>query len=270
MGKIDHYGIQLYGVRDFMTNEEDIKETFAKLKKMGYSQVQTAGCAISYKRFGELAKEAGLEIVGTHDSFDMMLNDFEQSLENHRLLGTTNMGIGGMKCGSVDELARFIENANIVAEKAAKNGMKFTYHHHSHEFIRRENGKTTMDMLIEGLDRNNTSFVLDTYWIQHAGGDVKEWIRKLEGRIDIIHLKDMKVVYGGDNVGYVNQFAEIGSGNMNWESIIDTAQECNVRYYVVEQDYYWETTCFLSAKQSINYLKSLQGGNEHGKGYAGL
>ena len=32
---------------------------------------------------------------------------------------------------------------------------------------------------------------LDTYWIQHGGGDPAAWIRQLEGRADIIHLKDM-------------------------------------------------------------------------------
>lgn len=52
--------------------------------------------------------------------------------------------------------------------------MKFTYHNHSHEFIRLENGKTAMEMLMEGLDSKNTTFVLDTYWVQHGGGDPRQ------------------------------------------------------------------------------------------------
>lgn len=48
-----------------------------------------------------------------------------------------------------------------------------------------------MDVLVDGLDPKTTSFVLDTYWVQHGGGDVRAWMEKLAGRIDILHLKDM-------------------------------------------------------------------------------
>ena len=246
-------GVQAYTVRDFMTTETDIAESFEKIKKMGYDQIQTAGCAISYKRYGELAKENGLEIVGTHDRFDMMVNDFEQSLENHKLLGTTNMGIGGFWSKTLDEINDFIEKANIVAEKASKNGMKFTYHHHSHEFIKLSNGKTMMDMLVEGLDKDKTTFVIDTYWLQHGGADIRHWIEKLEGRIDILHLKDMKRVEDEP----VHQICEIGNGNLNWEGILDTAQKTGIKYYIVEQDINWTPDCFTSIQKSIENLRAL-------------
>ena len=77
-------GVQLYTVRDFMKTEEDIRETFKRLKNLGYDQAQPADIArsgISYEVFGELAKEAGIEIVGTHDDFDVMCNDFDKALE---------------------------------------------------------------------------------------------------------------------------------------------------------------------------------------------
>ena len=46
MAKLTKLGVQLYTVRDFMKDEEQIKCTFEKLKKLGYDQAQTAGCAI--------------------------------------------------------------------------------------------------------------------------------------------------------------------------------------------------------------------------------
>ena len=245
-------GLQLYTIRDFMKTEEDIRESFRKMRKYGYTQGQTAGCAIPYADFGRIAKEEGIRIVGTHDNFDMMVNDFEQSLENHKLLDTTNMGIGGKTYNSVYEVEDFIEKANMVAEKAARNGMKFTYHNHSHEFHKWENGKTTMDMLVEGLDTDTTSFVLDTYWVQHGGGDVRYWIEKLAGRIDILHLKDMKRALVKDNV---QQITEVGNGNLNWDLILDTAEKTGVKYYVVEQDTGYAVNCFQSIKQSADYLR---------------
>ena len=55
-------GVQLYTIRDFMNDEEQIKESFAKLKAIGYDEVQTAGCKIPYADFGKLAAEAGLDV----------------------------------------------------------------------------------------------------------------------------------------------------------------------------------------------------------------
>ena len=91
-----NFGLQIYTVRDKMTTAEDIAATFKALKEMGYDYFQTAGTpAVSYEEYGKLAAEAGLEIVGTHDDFKMMCEDFEQSLANHKALGTKLMGVRG-------------------------------------------------------------------------------------------------------------------------------------------------------------------------------
>ena len=255
---MNQYGIQLYSVRDFMNTEEEIRTTFRKLKNMGYDQVQTAGCAVDYEVFGKIAEENGMEIIGTHDDFEVMKNDFERALNNHRLLHTANMGIGGRKYESVSDVLQFIEDANAVAEKVAQYGMKFTYHNHSHEFYRWENGKTTMDMLAENFHPENVTFVLDTYWVQQGGGDIRHWIEKLKGRIDILHLKDMKRI-AGDNNTAIQQITEIGNGNLYWEGILAAARECGITYYIVEQDHMWAQDCFASAKESIDYLRRLDG-----------
>lgn len=253
------FGLQIYSVRDKMTTAEEIKATFKALREMGFTQLQTAGKpAVSYEEYGKMAAEAGIKIVGTHDDFAMMCDDFDQALANHQALGTKLMGVGGYHPKPVTDIAvweDFIEKANKVAANCAKHGMKFTYHNHSHEFIRLENGKTPMDMLVEGLDPENTSFVLDTFWVQHGGGDVRHWIEKLSGRIDILHLKDMKRLDHFDEKRGFQFFAEIGVGNMEWDLILDAAEKAGVKYYVVEQD-----TCpgdsLDSMKISADYLKT--------------
>ncbi len=239
-------GVQLYSIREFMTTEEDIRKSFRKLKNLGYDQAQTAGCAIPYTTFGQIAKEEGIEIVGTHDNFAKMKYDFAQAVADHKALHTTNMGIGGFVVHSMEEIRGLIENCNELAEKLSKEGFKFTYHNHSHEFVKYQ-GKTAMDYYIEQFDKHNISFVLDTYWVQHAGVDVCSIMRKLDGRIDILHLKDM-AVKGNDP--YIT---ECGNGNINFEEIIPLAEEIGVQYYVVEQD-----TCpgdpFKSMEISSEYI----------------
>ncbi len=236
MKLIDKIGIQLYTVRENFKTPEEAAETFRRLRALGYEEAQTAGCyGMEYDLFYRLAHDAGIEIVGTHDDFDLMVNDIDAAIARHKALHTTNMGIGGFGAANVEEAQRFIETANRIGARAAQEGMKFTYHNHSNEFIRLENGRTLMDMLVEGLDPETTSFVLDTHWVQNAGGDVCAWIEKLSGRIDILHLKDMSVVRDADGRVH-NQIAAIGRGNMDFDRIIRAARAAGVRYYCVEQD----------------------------------
>jgi len=244
---IEKLGLQLFTIRNTMNTAENIRESFRKMKALGYDVAHTAGCAIPYEEFGKIAAEEGIEICGTHDNFKMMVDETEKAMAAHRALGTKNMGIGGFGAGSVEAVEKFIEQANKVANTVYEHGFKFTYHNHSHEFITLANGKTAMDMLVEGLDPVKTSFVLDTYWVQHGGGDVRYWIEKLTGRVDILHLKEMGRNADGPFI------TEIGNGNMWWEGIFDTAEKAGVKYYVVEQD-----ICpgdqFESARISSEYI----------------
>ena len=245
--KIAKLGLQLYTIRNTMNDAENIRESFRKMKALGYDIGQTAGCAIPYAEFGKIAAEEGIEICGTHDDFGMMLNDPAKAMEVHRALGASCMGIGGFGAGSVEEVEKFIEQANTIGKNVHPYGFRFTYHNHSHEFRRLANGKTAMDMLVEGLDPETTSFCLDTYWVQHGGGDVRHWIEKLSGRIDILHMKDMG---RNDNGPFIT---EIGNGNIWWEGVLEAAEKAGVRYYVVEQDS-WPGDPFDSIKQSSEYL----------------
>lgn len=245
---IKELGVQLFTIRDYMKDEESIRTSFKKLREMGYDIGQTAGYFVGAEKFAEIAKETGLKICGTHCGFNDLIADPDKAMREHELLGTTNIGIGGMPGEareSLDALKAFIDKANEFAAYIAKSGFRFTYHNHSFEF-RKFDGKTMLDYLVEGFDKDNISFVLDTYWVQHGGGDVRAWMEKLAGRIDILHLKDMGMAD--------KQFiTEIGQGNINFDGIIETADKIGVKYYVVEQD-----TCpgdpFESLKISKKYI----------------
>lgn len=264
---IKKLGVQLYSVRDFIKTEQDIRSTFKKLKEIGYDEVQTAGSGeITYEKMGEIARECGITVQGTHYKFDTMKNDLEQTLIDHRALGTTNCGTGGgmNQMGTTREgVENYIKEANAVADRLFEHGLKFTYHNHHREFNRLDGEDISiMDMLVEGLNPEKTSFVLDTYWVATAGADVTYWIEKLKGRIDIIHLKDRgftTVDYGNpDERGRYIQldYKEIGKGNLNWDSIISTAEKCGVKYYCVEHDdYFIDNDPFKSLKVSADFLK---------------
>ena len=254
-------GLQIYTVRDFTGTPEGLKDAFLKIKAAGYDSVQTAGLISdieSAKYFKECADNAGVAICGTHYNWKLIQENLEETIEVHKILGTTNVGIGSMPGEartSKEALLAFIDQANDIAAKLAKVGMKFTYHNHSFEFKRLE-GKTLMDYLIEGFDKDNVSFVLDTYWVQHGGYDIRKMMERLAGRVDILHLKDMGACQGGEK-GNVPYITEIGNGNINFEDIIPLGEKIGVKDFVVEQDGNFATgNAMDSIKTSCDYIKA--------------
>lgn len=252
------YGIQLYTIRDFMKTEEDFAASMKKLAAMGYKDLHTAGCTIDEARYIEMIKENGMSICGTHYNYDSIVGDVEGTIKLHRLWETNNIGIGGMPGfarNSLEGLKQFIAKFNEMAKIYASEGFKLTYHNHAFEFHRIDGTKTLMDYLYEELDPENITFVLDTCWVQVGGGDVRHWIEKLQGRLDILHLKDcMRVVFEGDHQGLT--MTEVGNGNIWMEGVIETARKCGVGYYVVEQDANWlDGDPFKSAQASADFLK---------------
>lgn len=230
----DKLGLQIYSVRNYMTDAASIEKTFERLAAIGYKEVQTAGAfPCTAEEYAAAAHKNGFEIVGTHYGFPENVDDIDDYVKYHQALGTTNAGIGGAfeLANDKAKIMPFIEKANRLGENLAKYGMKFTYHHHAFEFAKLD-GVRIMDMLVDGLDPKTTSFVLDTHWLQKGGVSITDWIEKLSGRCDILHLKDYAVA-PGENNGYIT---ECGSGNIDFEAVIKVADACGVKHLCVEQD----------------------------------
>jgi sugar phosphate isomerase/epimerase len=233
---------------------------------MDYSYVHTAGTYdfIAPEKFKEYACEAGLSFCGTHYDFGRIQSDIDVTVRYHEILGTRNIGVGGMPMqmrGSVEGTREFIKEFNRLACEYGKRGYKLTYHNHAFEFRKTPDGKTHFDRLIEELDPENTSFVFDTYWAQYAGIDVRMMIERLKGRIDILHLKDLKVTFADEGRWAVRQqLCEIGNGNLAWDRILRTAEATGVKHIVVEQDNGWiDGDPFKSLEFSKKYLDQYLG-----------
>lgn len=251
-------GLQLYTIRDFLKDEDFMDLSLKKIHDMGITEAQTAGIPpMGWEKFADLCKKNDIQIVGTHYSWEAICNRFEETVAVHRMLGTTNIGIGGMvPWGTTDPtvVKEFIRNFNELARRYAAEGFKLTYHNHNFEFVRVDGTKTIMDLLYENLDPENTSFVLDTCWVAAGSGDVREWIEKLAGRIDILHLKDVQLIR--DAGKFCGTMTEIGNGTIAWDPVIEAAEKAGVKHFVIEQDArFIDGDPFKSLKVSTDFLK---------------
>lgn len=223
---------QLYTVREFAKTPSEIANTLKKVKEIGYDSVQVSGIGpIEPKELKRIIDNEGLSICATHTSYERMVKDIQSVIEGHHLWNCKYVGIGGMpeQYRNKEGFYKFAKESSIIAKKLLENGLIFFYHNHSFELEKFE-GKTGLEILFNESDPETFNFCIDTYWIQHGGGDPAAWIKKFNTRVPLIHLKDM-VMVGGNQL-----MAEVGEGNLNWKSILKACKNAGVKWYIVEQD----------------------------------
>ncbi len=246
-------GAQLYTVRDFIQTEEDFNRTAKKIADIGYRTVQLSavGKEIRPERIREICDSHGLKIVLTHIDVNRILYDTEKLIKEHDIYGCSYIGLGSMpgKYRNACWLPYFLEDFKEPARKIAAAGKLFMYHNHNFEF-EKINGVTILEQLLSSFTEEEMGITLDTYWVQAAGADPVQWIRKLKNRVPCVHLKDMAVSDG------VSVMAPVMEGNLNFESIFRGLEETNCKYILVEQDI-CQTSPFDCLKQSYDNVSQL-------------
>ncbi|MFC6227440.1 sugar phosphate isomerase/epimerase family protein [Paenibacillus allorhizosphaerae] len=246
---------QLYTLRDYLKTPEDIATTLKKVKQIGYNAVQVSGVGpIDNQALKELADQEGLTICATHIGYGDLTDKLDEVIAKHKLWGCQYVGLGGLPGEyrkSAEGYSDFAKIASDIGRKLKAEGLTFIYHNHSFEFAK-FGDRTGMDILFEETDPAAVDFELDVYWVQAGGADPAEWIRKVNGRMKVVHLKDMAVT--GDRE---QRFAEVGEGNMNFARILDACREIGVEWGAVEQDQTYGRDPFESLAISFNNLRRM-------------
>ncbi len=246
------YGVQLFSLRGYLKDEKGYEKAFAECKRMGAQVVQlSGGKTVDATFLRSLEDKFDLPICITHDDFCRLENDLDGLVSEHKIYACKNLGIGMMpkkfRTGKIEDLQKFVDFLNDTAQKLKKEDMTISYHNHWFEFDEID-GKTIYDFLIENTDEN-VKFIPDTFWIRFAGKDVCQYLDKLDGRVDTIHLKD-----------YKNKiFRAVGKGTLDFAAILKKAQECGVNNAVVELDL--SPNPVKSMEFSMNTLKEIARGN---------
>ncbi len=243
-------GAQLYTICKRCTTTEDLNASLEKIAAIGYKYIQLSGFPYDAAAVRAKADELGLEIALTHCPGDRIVGDTDRLIEEHRIMGCNNIGIGGFwGAHDIEGARKFLADFRPAMEKIAAAGMKFQYHNHSFEF-ERFGSESIFDILINETEPELMGFTLDTYWVQHGGVAVLDMIERLAGRISVFHYKDMAISEK------TQRFAPIGEGNLNWNKIVPAFEAIGAEYGFVEQDDCYGRDEFDCLKSSYDYLKA--------------
>lgn len=251
-------GLQLYSLRAKFA--KDVPGTLDLVKSNGIKYVELAGTYnLSPEQFNAMLAERGLEPISGHFSYDLFRDKPEEAAKQAKALGLKYAG-----CAWISHQAPFdepqakaaIEVFNKAGAALKKEGIQFFYHNHGYEFRPAVNG-TYMDMLINGTDPKLVAFEMDTFWVKHPGADPTEMLKKYPNRWKLMHVKDMKHgtesnFSGGSNV---NNDVALGTGVMDWPSILAAAEKAGVEYYFIEDE---SDAAAEHLPISLNYLEQVE------------
>jgi sugar phosphate isomerase/epimerase len=251
-------GLQLYTLRARFS--KDVSSTLDFVKTNGIKYVELAGTYnLPPEKFKAMLDERGLVPIAGHFSYDLFRDKPEEVAKQAKTLGLKYAGCAwASHKAPLDEAQtkQIIEVFNKAGAVLKKEGIQFFYHNHGYEF-RPHNGETFMDMLIKGTDPKLVAFEMDTFWVKHPGADPTAYLNKYPGRWKLMHVKDMKQgtesnFSGGSNV---NNDVALGTGTMNWPSILAAAKKAGVEYYFIEDE---SDAAAEHLPQSLKYLEQVK------------
>ena len=207
---------QLYTLRDQLRNPDALGGVLGRLREIGYEAVEVAGLTPSVAdRLDAELERAGLVACAAH----VALCDIDAAAPHCKAWGCQYVVVPSLPPDyhSPEGFRRFAAEAEEIAERLRRHGLGLAYHNHDFE----------LPIGLEILFARGLQAELDVFWLRQGGEDPVDWIRRLAGRLPLVHLKDM---------GEDGRQTEVGEGVLDWAAILAACRDAGTRWFVVEQD----------------------------------
>ncbi len=253
-------GVQLWSYRaEAKTN---VPMMLATVRRAGFRHVETAGLyGMSVPQFAAALRTADLNATSMHVSYDALKTHPEAVIADAKGLGVRYVGIAWYphdSAGFTEANARqAVQDFNAFGRTLRAAGLTFFYHNHGYEPVPYGDG-TLLDLLIQQTDPALVAFEMDVLWTWLPNQDPAALLRKYPGRFKLMHIKDVKPgVPRGSLAGGLpaEQQAVIGRGQVDWPTLLRTAQREGVAEYYVEDE---TPDPVRNAPQSVAYLTTLR------------
>lgn len=253
-------GVQLYTVRGLLP--EKPAETLRALDAIGYREAEATYAGLDH--IWAALQATSLKPVSIHLDSKLITqanpDDLARTTAELKQRGFSYAVFPYLppsERGGLDAMRALADKLNLAGEKCRSAGLSLCYHNHAFEF-EPMNGTTPFQTLLDHLDPKLVGIELDVFWVSTAGNDPVEWLRKLSGRVPLVHLKDKAsgtaVLYRESVKGLA--FKEVGQGVIDWPAVLRAAASAGVSHYFVEQDQ-TPGNPVDSLRQSFSYLSKM-------------
>lgn len=215
---------------------------------------------------------AGIEVLverlGMH-AYERVLDDaFDGVVALAETLQTQDILVAEMPRAMLEGpagIARACRKLVALSERLQVHGLRLHYCSHIEEFERVE-GKFILQHMLEAIPADKLWFVPDTFWTHLSGQSNTCVLQQLAGRCQMLGLQDldMRPPVGDQMVRSLLldasvRTAELGTGNLGMEGILEEAARIGVKTLIVRQEHTYERVTFESAKLNLDYLAKMLG-----------
>ena len=231
--KLSQVAAQLYTVRDHVLDPSAFSRTIERLRSIGYAAVELIPSdKVKDQEIAKICGDAGMAIAAAHVHQSVLIAHPEAIADKLQLIGAklavyaypAEVDLGSRL--EIEQLGNRLEQSAEVLHRA---GLKLAYHNHAIEFSRVD-GEPVFNILRAAAPTLN--FELDAYWAQYGGASPERCIREIRDKLSALHLKD----YGFDLKKNQPFMAEVGTGNLDFSSLVAEADRAVCEWFVVEQD----------------------------------
>jgi sugar phosphate isomerase/epimerase len=247
------FGLQLYTLRDVIG--EDPRGVLAQVASFGYKQIESYEgpqgiyWGMGNTGFKQYMDDLGMSLISSHVN---NFNDFESF--SRKVDEAAEVGVKYLICpyaqrNSLDEYRKLAEEFNRAGEICRNAGLRFAYHNHGYTFEQMD-GQYPQDLLMQSTDADLVDYELDIYWVAAVNADPAQWLRKYPGRFVLSHVKDIR--RNGQP-----QSTTLGTGAIDWPTLLPLAREQGMEYFIVEQEDYEGTTPLEAVRDGAEYMRSI-------------
>ncbi|MFL6560013.1 MAG: sugar phosphate isomerase/epimerase family protein, partial [Bacillus sp. (in: firmicutes)] len=222
-----------------------------RVAELGFDGVEFAGYGgLTAKEVKTLLDGLGLRAAASHVPLGELENNLDQVIEDMKVIGSKYVVCPYLMPDRRNEkdYHELISVLNHLGEVCQREGITLCYHNHDFELARLSDGRMALEAIFDETNIDNVKAEFDIYWLTKAGQKPVEWIKRYNNRTPLIHLKDMTT--DGEQF-----FAELGTGGVDLEAVLNLGEDTGVQWWVVEQDMSRRTP-FESIEISMDYLKS--------------
>lgn len=244
-------GAQVSSLKPYIQTEKELRRTFGRLAQMGYRDVQLQWIAseIEPEVIADALMEAGLTGVSTQDYYEVVRERMAYFLKLNDLCRSKYVCVSGIPLEylSYEGCRAFGRELAELTKRLEAEGKILSFHPRAQEFAV-FGGRTAVEILLEE-SREPFQICLDLYHVQKAGQPMGDWVRKLAGRMDMVHFKDYVNCEDGTQA-----LVPVGQGCIDWTEAVAACRETQVPWVFAEQES-WGKDAFLCMEESREWME---------------
>jgi sugar phosphate isomerase/epimerase len=239
-------GIQISSLKPMLSNEDQVRETFRRVRALGCSTIQLQWIAqeVSPAAISAALAECGLRSVSVQDFYTSVQENFAYYVDLNAVTGGKWLCVSRIpeERKSLRGLQLFADELRQMAERLAPYNQKLCFHPVWRDFCA-VSGVSAVEELLYSLPE--LGLCLDLYHLNRYCQDMPGFIRRWTGRIPMVHFKD----------AHGETLVPAGQGDIDWSGVVLACRDAGVGYAFAEQER-WDRDPYVCLGEAMDWISA--------------